>query len=270
MDTNRRALLRRVAIGTGAAFALPVLGAPLARPVAADGPTVKVDADKKNVVRKPDQTFDPDDPPPGKPANEDAFTECLVNCDAKVPAGQAQAKVVGQDPQGRGCTIEVTVKSVEVTVGKTITVFMPPAPAADAPEAEKKAYAVLKAHEEGHAKICREVFEIAAKKLAEDVFKAFPKSFRLDVDPCTAEEVQKRTDAAVKALADGLCEQLIMKLHEVCEAAGKSYDAATANGTKGPKKGKPGETEPATVENQAAAADNAVQTFKKDFEKPKK
>lgn len=54
------------------------------------------------------------------------------------------------------------------------------------------------------------------------------------------------------------------------DKASKQLDAATQDGKVGPKKGgKPGETEPATVENQATAAKEVFTKFKQDFERPK-
>ena len=270
MPTSRRKLLKSLALAPIAFGAAAVLGSKLSTTVEADGPKIKVDADKKNIVRKPDQQIDPENPPEGKPPGEDGFTDCQVTCHCRVPEGGADAKIVERDQHGQGCTVEVTVKQVDVTVGLEITVFLPPAPGDDASAEEKKAFAVLKAHEEGHVKICREVFELVAKKITEDVFKDFPKTFKVHVDACTEEEIKKKVDESFNAHCKSLCEELAKRIGAELEKAGTAYDDATTHGTKGPKKGKPGETEPATEENQGAAADAAIKGFKKDYEKPKK
>jgi hypothetical protein len=226
------------------------------------GPAIVVGDIKKGITRDKDQVIDPENPPPGyDPKKEAGFTDCFVKVDCSYEASGKAIKDLGRE----GCIAEVTVKKVTVTPNLKITVFLPKAPAADASQDEKNNYAVLKAHEEGHAKICREVFEIVAKKIIEDVFKAFPRSFQLTVSACTDAEIKKRQDEALKVLCDGLSKSAEDKIREQLDKVNAAYDSATNNGTTGAD-GKSAATE----KNQNDAASEAVKNEKKDFEKPNK
>jgi hypothetical protein len=207
------------------------------------GPLVVVDADKKNIVRLEDQVFDPDNPPPDKNPNHDAFTQWAVDVESEADTNYSTIA-------GGYCAVEVVVTEVSVKAGGEITVFLP-----------RDADDVLRAHEEGHVTIAKEVFQIVAKTIAEDVFKGFPASFRLNVDPCTQEAIEARVEAAVDALSDTYSDDASAQIRSEVAKAQDAYDAATNSGRQG------ADGSAATAKNQKSAANDAIKDFKTAFKK---
>ena len=255
---RNRCLLFLIAVGCALAGIAPMVIANQDKQE--KGPAIVVGDVKKGITREKDQVIDPDNPPSGfDPKKEAGFTDCFVKVDCSFKASGKAVKDLGRE----GCIAEVTVKQVTVTPNLKITVSLPKAPGNDASQADKKKYAVLKAHEEGHARICREVFEIVAKKIVDDVFKAFPRSFQLTVNPCTDAEIKKQQEETLKALCDGLSKSAEDKIREQLDKANHAYDTATHNGTTGGDG-----TSAATETNQDSAAAQAIKDQKKEFEKP--
>ena len=205
------------------------------------GPRIVVDADKKNIVRVADEFFDPSDPPPDKDPNHDAFTRWAVDVESVPKASYATI-------DGGYCAVEVVVTEVSVKAGGEIKVFLP-----------NGADEALRAHEEGHVTIAEEGFKIVAKTISEDVFSAFPASFRINVNPCTREAIETQVDAALKALGDKFSDEASTQIQNEITKAQDAYDTATNDGRDG------ADGSPATPKNQSSAASEAIKDLKKQF-----
>src|SRR5262245_44441671 len=118
----------------------------------ASGPELHVNADSRNLFRQPDRYFDPQHPPKPMKENEAAFTEGLVRCRT---AADAHAKVKS-GRKNQPCVATITVEAVTALVGGDVTVNIPYRPEFG-DRIDGQSWEVLKAHEEGHAQIYREV-----------------------------------------------------------------------------------------------------------------
>jgi hypothetical protein len=198
--------------------------------------------------RFPDEEFDPDNPPPEKPPGFAAFTKCEVMVECRHAFKTRIIKAYGTQ-----CDVLVTVTEVNVTVDMRIQVFLPTG-----------ASPVLRAHEEGHVKICEDAYHLVAKKITEDVFKDFPATFTLTgVDPCTPEEIAKQAKARLDQECEKRSNEAAKQISAEVDKPGKKYDDATKNGTQGPG------GVPPTEDNQKEAAKDAFKEYKKEWEKPK-
>lgn len=115
------------------------------------------------------------------------------------------------------------------------------------------------------------VFDLVSDKIIKDVFKTLPKEFKFPLEDCSdPKKVQQAIDEQLELLCKGFADKAARAIGDEVVKASKLLDAATNDGTVGPKKGgKRGETEPATVENQAQAAKQVFTEYKQDFERPK-
>ncbi|MCI0405418.1 MAG: hypothetical protein L0209_05010, partial [candidate division Zixibacteria bacterium] len=129
---------------------------------AADGPNVQVNAEAHNLLRQPDRYFDRRRPPKPMKENEAAFTEGVVRCRTEADA-HANVK---SGRKNQPCTATITVEAVAVQVRGDVTVYIPYRPE-HGDRVDGQSWEVLKAHEEGHARIYREVFALVGQPIAD-------------------------------------------------------------------------------------------------------
>jgi len=219
--------------------------------LAAEKPKLQVNADARNLLRQPDRYFDRQRPPKPMKANEAAFTEGLVRCRTEADA----TANVTSGRKNRPCTATITVEEVSVLVGGDVTVYVPYRPEYG-DRVDGQSWEVLKAHEEGHAQIYREVFALASQPIADAVFAKCPKAFNISIPICSDDEIRSRMDQQLDVLLDALTAEAVTKITAIFREVNEAYDQATDHGRRGPEGGKP------TVENQLATAREAIQNFK--------
>ena len=218
---------------------------------AAGSPGVQVNADARNLLRQPDRYFDRQRPPKPMKENEAAFTEGVVRCRTEA---DARANVTS-GRKNRPCVATITVEGVSVLVGGDVTVYLPYRPEFG-DRWDDQDWEVLKAHEEGHAKIYREVFTLVGQPIAGAVFAKCPKAFNISIPVCSDEEIRRQMDRQLDVLLDALTAEAVSKISSVFREVNEAYDFATDHGRRGPKGDKP------SIENQVATAEEAIRTFK--------
>ncbi|MEE8584908.1 MAG: hypothetical protein V3T83_08655, partial [Acidobacteriota bacterium] len=183
-------------------------------------PRLAVVAGPEQVRRLPDVTFKRRSPPAG--LREDAMTRCLIEIRTEVPSREAGFKWMPGS-----CLAEAHVDEVRIRLALKIQVFLP-----------KGAPRVLRAHEEGHARVCKEAFEKMAEALARRTYRAFPSHFGWRSGPdCSAVEMQKRTYRALGVLDAGLAQIVQQELIEVLNEGTEMFDRLTRNGLSDTPKG---------------------------------
>ncbi|HLG93258.1 MAG TPA: hypothetical protein VI546_00310 [candidate division Zixibacteria bacterium] len=217
----------------------------------AAGPELQVNADSRNLLRQPDQYFDRQRPPKPMKENEAAFTEGVVRCRTEADA-HANVK---SGRKNQPCVATITVEAVTALVTGDVTVNIPYRPEYG-DRVDGQSWEVLKAHEEGHAQIYREVFERVAQPIADAVFAKCPKAFNISISVCTDDEIRARMDQQLDVLLDALTAEAVSKITAVFREVNEAYDRATNHGRQGVEGTKP------SIENQLAAAREAIQYFK--------
>lgn len=212
---------------------------------------IRVNADARNLLRQPDRYFDRHRPPKPMKENEAAFTEGVVRCRTE---SEAHANVKS-GRKNQPCVATIAVEGLSVLVNGDVTVYIPYRPESGE-DWEGQGWEVLKAHEEGHAQIYREVFARVAQPIADAVFAKCPKAFNLSIPVCTDEEIRSQMDQQLDVLLDALTAEAVSKITSVFHEVNETYDRATDHGRRGPDGDKP------SVENQRAAAQIAIQNFK--------
>ncbi|MGH8004003.1 MAG: hypothetical protein ACRECJ_04705 [Limisphaerales bacterium] len=218
---------------------------------AAEGPKIQVDADAHNLLRQPDRYFDRQRPPKPMKENEAAFTEGVVRCRTEADA-HANVK---SGRRNQPCVATITVEAASVLVGGDVTVYIPYRPEYG-DRVDGQSWEVLKAHEEGHTQIYREVFERVAQPIADAVFAKCPKAFNISIPVCSDEEIRSQMDQQLDVLLDALTAEAVSKITAVFREVNEAYDRATNHGRQGP------EGDKASVENQLSTAREAIQNFK--------
>jgi hypothetical protein len=104
-----------------------------------------------------------------------------------------------------------------------------PEPAQDASDEEKSQYNTLIAHENAHARLCQDVFDLVSDKLIKEVFGKFlsPFAFDLPDEKCTREEIEKAIDEQLKAKCAALGEEAKNKINEQMHSASSKLDEGT-------------------------------------------
>ncbi len=217
----------------------------------AGGPEMRVNADARNLLRQPDRYFDRQSPPKPMKENEAAFTEGLVRCRTEADA-HANVK---SGRKNQPCVATITVEAVSALVGGDVTVYIPYRPEYG-DRVDGQGWEVLKAHEEGHAQIYREVFALVGQPIADAVFTKCPKAFNISIPSCSDAEIRAQMDQQLDVLLDALTAEAVSKITAVFREVNEAYDQATDHGRRGAEDGKP------TPENQLAAAQEAIQNFK--------
>jgi len=244
---GRRDFLRRLGNSAAVAFSGSIIGILWQGNANADEPKIQI----KHEVSSKGRTFDPQNPPAEKPANEDAFTLCEITCKFSFQHQYRMRRSEGF------CAVEVTIKSVTIDMNLAIKIWMPNEPSAQAPAEEKLAWRVLLRHENGHSLICRRLFDAIAEKLAHEQFRVPPGfSFILPPNDCKDETAKKESAERVSDLLRGFCDKTSEAVEAELKKAADTYDLATAHGTAGSGPG--GGSEPATKENQTRAAEKVV------------
>ncbi len=220
----------------------------------AAGPELQVNADARNLLRQPDRYFDRQRPPKPMKENEAAFTEGLVRCRTEADA-HANVK---SGRKNQPCVATITVEAVSVLVGGDVSVYIPYRPEYG-DRVDGQSWEVLKAHEEGHAQIYREVFARVAQPIADAVFAKCPEAFNISIPVCTDEEIRSRMDQQLDVLLDALTAEAVSKITSVFREVNQAYDRATDHGRQGANGEKP------TVENQFAAAREAIESFQRTY-----
>lgn len=204
-----------------------------------DLPQLFVEAGAEQVQRLADVAFRRGNPPEG--LQEDAMTRCQVEILTEVPRREAGLK---WSPGSDSCLSEAHVEKIRIRMSLKIQVFVP-----------KGAPRVLRAHEEGHAQVCRQVFVKAAKSLATKTYRAFPARFSWESAPgCSAIEMQRRAFLALKVLDAGLAQTVQDELMKVLDEGRDRYDRQTQNGLSDSPAGSA-----ATVQGQRRAASEVIQ-----------
>lgn len=214
-------------------------------------PTLQVNADPRNLLRQPDRYFDRQRPPKPMKENEAAFTEGVVRCRTEADA-HANVK---SGRKNQPCVATITVEAVTVLVTGDVTVNIPYRPEYG-DRIDGQSWEVLKAHEEGHAQIYREVFERVAQPIADAVFAKCPKAFNISIPACSDEAIRAQMDQQLDVLLDALTAEAVSKITAVFREVNEAYDSATDHGRRGPEGDKP------STDNQTAAAREAIQNFK--------
>jgi hypothetical protein len=217
----------------------------------AAGPELHINADARNLLRQPDRYFDRQRPPKPMKDNEAAFTEGLVRCRTEADA-RANVK---SGRKNQPCVATITVEAVTVLVGGDVTVNIPYRPEYG-DRVDGQSWEVLKAHEEGHARIYREVFERVAQSIADAVFAKCPHAFNISIPVCTDDEIRARMDQQLDVLLDALTAEAVSKITAVFREVNEAYDIVTDHGRRGADGGKP------SIDNQLSAAREAIQNFK--------
>ena len=214
-------------------------------------PTLQVNADPRNLLRQPDRYFDRQRPPKPMKENEAAFTEGVVRCRTEADA-HANVK---SGRKNQPCVATITVEAVTVLVTGDVTVNIPYRPEYG-DRIDGQSWEVLKAHEEGHAQIYREVFERVAQPIADAVFAKCPKAFNISIPACSDEAIRAQMDQQLDVLLDALTAEAVSKITAVFREVNEAYDSATDHGRRGLEGDKP------STDNQTAAAREAIQNFK--------
>ena len=214
-------------------------------------PKLQVNADPRNLLRQPDRYFDRQRPPKPMKENEAAFTEGVVRCRTEADA-HANVK---SGRKNQPCVATITVEAVTVLVTGDVTVNIPYRPEYG-DRIDGQSWEVLKAHEEGHAQIYREVFERVAQPVADAVFAKCPKAFNISIPACSDEAIRAQMDQQLDVLLDALTAEAVSKITAVFRDVNEAYDSATDHGRRGPEGDKP------STDNQTAAAREAIQNFK--------
>gem|GEM_PF-5238846 len=212
---------------------------------------LQVNADPRNLLRQPDRYFDRQRPPKPMKENEAAFTEGVVRCRTEADA-HANVK---SGRKNQPCVATITVEAVTVLVTGDVTVNIPYRPEYG-DRIDGQSWEVLKAHEEGHAQIYREVFERVAQPVADAVFAKCPKAFNISIPACSDEAIRAQMDQQLDVLLDALTAEAVSKITAVFREVNEAYDSATDHGRRGPEGDKP------STDNQTAAAREAIQNFK--------
>lgn len=215
---------------------------------------LRVNADARNLLRQPDRYFDRQRPPKLMKENEAAFTEGLVRCRTEADA-HANVK---SGRKNRPCVATITVEGISVLVNGDVTVYIPYRPEYG-DRVDGQSWEVLKAHEEGHAQIYREVFALVSQPIADAVFAKCPKAFNISIPSCTDDEIRSRMDQELDVLLDALTAEAVSKITGVFREVNEAYDQATDHGRRGPEGSRP------TVENQFSAAREAIQRFQRTY-----
>jgi hypothetical protein len=217
----------------------------------AEAPELRVNADARNLLRQPDRYFDRQRPPQPMKENEAAFTEGLVRCRTEA---DAHANVTS-GRKNRPCVATITVEGVSVLVTGDVTVYIPYRPEYG-DRVDGQSWEVLKAHEEGHTQIYREVFEGVAQPISDAVFAKCPKAFNISIPVCSDDEIRSRMDQQLDVLLDALTAETVSKITSVFREVNEAYDQATDHGRRGADGERP------TIENQNEAAREVIQNFK--------
>ncbi len=220
----------------------------------AESPELQVNADARNLLRQPDRYFDRQRPPKPMKENEAAFTEGLVRCRTEADA-HANVK---SGRKNQPCVATITVEGVSVLVSGDVTVYIPYR-SEYGDRVDGQSWEVLKAHEEGHAQIYREVFSLAGQTIADAVFAKCPKAFNISIPACSDDEIRAQMDHQLDILLDALTAEAVSKITAVFREVNQAYDSATDHGRRGPEGSRP------TVENQFAAAREAIQQFRRTY-----
>jgi hypothetical protein len=220
----------------------------------AEGPDIQVNADAHNLLRQPDRYFDRQRPPKSMKENEAAFTEGVVRCRTEADA-HANVK---SGRRNQPCTATITVEAVSVQVRGDVTVYIPYRPEFG-DRVDGQSWEVLKAHEEGHAQIYREVFALVGQPIADAVFAKCPKAFNISIPACTDDEIRSQMDQQLDVLLDALTAEAVSKITAVFREVNEAYDQATDHGRRGPNGEKP------VVENQLKAAEEAIGRFRNAY-----
>lgn len=203
-----------------------------------DLPQLFVEAGPEQVQRLADVAFRRGNPPAG--LQEDAMTRCQVEIFSEVPRREAGLK---WKPGSDSCLSEAHVGEIRVRLSLKIQVFVP-----------KGAPRVLKAHEEGHAEVCQQVFVKAAKSMATKTYRAFPSRFSWESAPgCSAVEMQRRAFLALKVLDAGFAAAAQDELMKILDEGRDRYDRQTQNGLSDSPAGRS-----ATVRGQGRAAKEVI------------
>ena len=217
---------------------------------AAGGPELRVNADARNLLRQPDRYFDRQRPPKPMKENEAAFTEGVARCRTE---SDAHANVKS-GRKNQPCVATIQVEGVSVLVSGDVTVYIPYRPEYG-DRWDGQSWEVLKAHEEGHAQIYREVFALVGKPIANAVFAKCPKAFNISIPVCNDEEIRSQMDRQLDLLLDALTAEAVSKISATFREVNETYDFATDHGRRGPEGDRP------SVENQRTAAREAIRNF---------
>jgi hypothetical protein len=221
-----------------------------------DKDPVRVDVQKPTPTTTDNQPYDPDKPPQGATGKEDGYTHWEVKAGFGAASNPSVQKGSGTQ------TITLTLMRVDVQPALEITIYLPPAPPADASQSDKDRYATLQAHENGHKDLAQKVFDLVQKDTFEKHLSKVQKVYSRTV----AEPVDQA--AVLKALREELTTNVkaagaaaTTEIKQQIQTANDAYDAATQSGTKGPGGGAP------DPKNQDQAAKQAAQDFQKGYKK---
>ncbi|HLK66735.1 MAG TPA: hypothetical protein VKU19_25045 [Bryobacteraceae bacterium] len=177
------------------------------------------------ITQKPIESqsrrFDPKNlPTPGPPLQpgEAGVTVCDFSCEAEFDIEGTPT----ESPTEEGCEVTLTASVAAVTIDLTITIWLPE----DADEQ-------LTAHEDGHADICKEVYD-GAKQAAADAAKAFGKRTFTGKGKKCEDAKQAAIDMAVGAF----CNDYGARTRAVDQRVSDIYDDLTDKGKKAEPKPK--------------------------------
>jgi hypothetical protein len=213
-----------------------------------------------DVKPKPGTTsnkpYDPNNPPPGSKGKEDGYTGW------QTVSGFAGPNTFSGVSASGTRTYTLTITKVVTSPRINITIYLPPAPPADASAADKAKYATLQAHEQGHADIAQKTFDLINKGIMEAHVSKVQKVYT-ETMPDPGNDTQAYKDlyqqfvTACQPLVNAACTEIDTTIQGVSDA----YDTSTGNGTKG------ADGSPPDPKNQDQAAKQAYQNFQQQYTK---
>jgi hypothetical protein len=217
--------------------------------------TVPVDVKPKPGTTQ-NKPYDPNNPPPGATGQEDGYTSWQTVSGFSGPFTFSAVSASGTR------TYTLTITKVVTSPKINITIYLPPAPGANATAEEKAKYATLQAHEQGHADIAQKTFDLINKGIMEAHVSKVQKVYTETMpdpgnDTQAQQDLYKQFVAACQPLVNAACTEIDTTIQGVSDA----YDTSTNHGTTG------ADGSPSNPKNQGQAANQAYQNFQQQYNK---
>jgi len=226
---------------------------------------------KETVYQELDKDSPPDDMPKdenGK-ARYEGWASAAIEVKCVFPDGSIPNIEIPKNKEDKKCTVDVQITKIELKPTFCPNIYHPPVPGDTASDEVVKQFETILAHEEGHVKIMKVVWELVMEVILCELVDSMKTKIQLkDLDPCTEENVIKAWNERSMSLLDDcgtISSELIRKT--VLEVSGR-LDDVTNHALNGPPDSDGNPTEP-TAKNQEEAACDIANKYKEDFDQKK-